>query len=335
MKTVLVSIITGQNIPNLLLIKELQGQYDELLFITTERMESENRSRHLELAAGLPPGSVERWEVDNASLSQTKKNLEVKPAEGKKYIVNITGGTKIITLGVFNHFARPGNEIVYLPIGKNLIEPVFPDGSRPPQSIITRLTLEQYLQAYGIGMKSKTATKKSFGELKLILKNFQNKGYNIKSLQEGYPPEWLNYFTGEWFEEWLYHRLKQQLNLGDDYIKTNVELLYDHPQEVLSKNDQEIDVAFIRENTLYILEAKASIRGNKAQGQGIYNFLFKLSAINKTLGLSSRPYLVTLADLGARSSDYQNELKRKMSLLKISGVIDRNGVISNSIVQYF
>lgn len=335
MKTVLVSIITEQNIPNLLLIKELEGQYDELLFITTRRMEDENRSRHLEMAAGLAPGSVERWEVDNASLSNTQKILAGKSVEGKKFIVNITGGTKIITLGIYNHFAFPGNEIVYLPIGKNLIEPVFPDGNRPPQPITTRLTLEEYLQAYGIGMKSKTETKKSFGELKLILKNFQNKGYNIKSLQEGYPSGWINYFTGEWFEEWLYFRLKQQLNLGDDFIKTNVELLYDHPQEVLSKNDQEIDVAFIRENILYIIEAKASITGKKGDGEGIYNFLFKLSAINKTLGLSSRPYLVTLADLTSRSSDYQNELKRKMSLLKISGVIDRNILKNETILQLF
>ncbi len=53
MKKVLVSVISEQTIPNLLLIKEFEGKYDDMLFISTKQMEEKGQSRWIERAAGI------------------------------------------------------------------------------------------------------------------------------------------------------------------------------------------------------------------------------------------------------------------------------------------
>ena len=45
MKRILISVLSDYLQPNFLLIKELEGEYDELIFITTEIMESKNKKK--------------------------------------------------------------------------------------------------------------------------------------------------------------------------------------------------------------------------------------------------------------------------------------------------
>ena len=64
MESILVSIISDQTIPNLLIIKELADQYQSQVFITTKKMEEAGKSLWIEKAAGIESRSIKRIVVD-------------------------------------------------------------------------------------------------------------------------------------------------------------------------------------------------------------------------------------------------------------------------------
>ena len=324
MNTILVSVISDQTIPNLLIIKELEGKYSGRIFISTKKMEKAGKSGWIERAAGLMPDSVPRIIVDENNWVDIKKKLDVFVwPENSNFLVNLTGGTKVMTLAVYEFFAHSENQIVYVPIGKNKIEEFYPDKNRQAVPIKTKLNVNEYLIAYGISYTQKTDFKKQFDELKKILKSYKNKGFDIENLFAGYPSEWKSYFTGEWFEEYLYYSIKKDLELNQDEIVSGVKLNHNDYENSL-KNDQELDIVFTFNNELYILEAKVSIGRKNLNKEQLYQIMFKLSAINKNFGLRSHPIVVTMANTEERSEDFRTDLLRKARVLGINKIVDRN-----------
>ncbi len=323
MNTILVSIISDQTIPNLLIIKELTGQYDDQVFISTKKMEETGKSIWIEKAAGLQAGSVQRIVVDENNWNDVEKKLIGHPwPQNSRFLVNLTGGTKVMTLAIYEFFSKPGNRIIYAPIGRNSSEELYPSKSSSTAPINTRITVSEYLTAHGVRFIHKKLVKKPYNELKTIYKKFKNKGYDIQTLNEGYPNEWKNYFTGEWFEEYLYFRIKHELNLPDSFILTGVELM--HFDEARTRgNDQELDVVFVFNNELYLIEAKVSLGKPPVKKEVIHQVMFKLSAINKNFGLRSHASIVTLADIHERSENFRNDLDRKIKILGFHTIIDR------------
>lgn len=324
MQTILISVISDQTIPNLLIIKEFEGQYPGQVFISTLKMESDGKSRWIELAAGLEPNSVSRVVVDENSWHDIKNKLQKYTwPENSRFLVNLTGGTKVMTLAVYEFFARPGNRIVYAPIGKNQFEELFPNRDLVPEKMFYRLNVSEYLSAYGISFIKKETPLKSLGELKTIFNSFKNKGYEINSLNDGYPPEWRNYFTGVWFEEYLFYQIKNELKLNEGFIELGVELMHFNETRT-GGNDQELDIVFTLENELYLVEAKVSLGKPPVKKEAIHQIIFKLSAINKNFGLRSHASVITLADVNDRSENFRRDLERKMKVLGIKAIIDRN-----------
>lgn len=324
MKTILVSIISDQTIPNLLIIKELAGKYQQQLFISTKKMEEAGKSFWIEKAAGIEPGIIQRIVVDENNWNDIQVKLtNFDWPESTRYIVNLTGGTKVMTLAVYESFSKPGNRIIYAPIGSNACEELYPTKTSNSVSFNTRLTVAEYLAAHGVQFICKQSARKTIKELKTIFKLFKNKRYDINSLNEGYPPEWKNYFTGEWFEEYLYFRIKDELNLPVGSILMGVELMH-FDETRTSGNDQELDIVFVFNNELYLIEAKVSLGKPPVKKEVIHQVMFKLSAINKNFGLRSHASLVTLANTDDRSENFRRDLQRKMKVLGIKKMIDRN-----------
>lgn len=323
MKPVLVSVISDQTIPNLLIIKELQDQYESMVFITTKRMEAEQKSRWIELAAGLPPDSVARITVDENNLSDIEQKLHVfQWPENTPCMVNLTGGTKLMTLAVFRHFASGENQVIYVPIGKNNIEALYPSVNTPPTPILYRLSVKEYLTAHGLNYLHKTHPLKSFKELQRIFRAYKGKNYDIDALNAGYPDEWKKYFTGEWFEEYIYFSIKKAFGLTDPYVETALEINHFNEPGKLG-NDHELDVVFTWNNELFVVEAKVSLGKLKIKSEALHQVMFKLGAISKNFGLKSNAYIITLADTNSRPGDFRKEMERKARILGIKRVIDR------------
>ncbi|MCM1322150.1 MAG: DUF1887 family CARF protein [Bacteroides sp.] len=155
---ILVNLVSEQTIPNVQFIKwyfNRNKKSIKILLISTKEMEQKDKSAHIKKALACLDSFVE-WEViqtDGNDMEKTNRIL-AEHFEKNKYkseIVNITGGTKLMSLAVFDFFKRRQNaEIYYQPIGKEL-QKLYPDYEK--YDMVELLSLQEYLDAHGISYK--------------------------------------------------------------------------------------------------------------------------------------------------------------------------------------
>ena len=127
------------------------------------------------------------------------------------------------------------------------------------------------------------------------------------------------YYSGTWFEEYTYLRIKQELCLRDQDIAMSLKIF----RNASEQNDNEVDVAFMFENTLYIIECKVSMIGyGKEPQHTIEDYLYKLAAISKDFGLIVRPYIFTLHKMEKLSDSSRKNINKRMRILGICNIID-------------
>lgn len=164
MKTILISLISEQTIPNILIAAHYKPHI--LWFISTERMEGERKTECIEntlrLKGFLPlPEDVIKAVVDQDSLSDCtdKMNALLENVVGEvEYVVNMTCGNKVMAIVAYEIFKASGEKVSigYMPLGKNEFMQIFPE--RKPfkiSKIKERLTIEEYLMSYGFKVRNK------------------------------------------------------------------------------------------------------------------------------------------------------------------------------------
>lgn len=157
------NLVSDQAIPSVLFTKEMNPS-GLFYFITTSKMESKNASEKIALALNLTSANIKVIEVLEDSLVDIEDKLQksISIEDDDEILVNITGGTKIMSLGVFNFFARLGTaKIYYLPIGKNELLQVFPLRKNTMMPLSARINLEEYLTAYGVEFHKKSFQNKN------------------------------------------------------------------------------------------------------------------------------------------------------------------------------
>ena len=156
----------------------------------------------------------------------------------------------------------------------------------------------------------------------------------------------INYLTGEWFEEYIGSIVKSDLNLSDNEILVGAKIYSNSETKELNsikslidiepKQNQvenEIDVMFIYNNSLYVIECKTSIiniikvqkekkdkNGNiiletKEKIQNILGeTIYKSDALKTKFGLFAKSYIFTLTDFKEyiRNSAYPQNNERSM-----------------------
>ena len=169
MKKILVSLISEQTIPNI--IAAAYYKPDILWCISTERMEKERKTECVENTLRLkgllsPTKNLEKIIVDQDSLTDCINKIESlieKVSNEVEYIVNITGGNKVMALAAYEIFREIGQKVVidYIPLGKNELVQIFP--RKKPLKICEireRLNLEEYLSSYGFCIQNKNSLEK-------------------------------------------------------------------------------------------------------------------------------------------------------------------------------
>lgn len=97
--------------------------------------------------------------------------------------------------------------------------------------------------------------------------------------------EELGYLTGGWFEEYVYHLIKATVNPDDIAIGVHI----DGITEI--KHNNELDVVFIKNNQLYVIECKSGIKSDSMFNEIVY----KVSALKEVLlGLDCHSYIFSL-----------------------------------------
>ena len=318
MKKLSVSIVGDQTLPNVLFLKE-KGPADLYLFVTTKKMEELNKTNHIIAGAGIEKEKVRKLIVEEDSIDKIQQALDKFMAElddEENYIayINITSGTKIMSIAVYEFFKARGKvEIFYMPVGKNIYKQLFPFTRHPEKELTYRINFHDYLASCGIKVfetkKPAFPRKIAFGLLKTYmlgaftsalaqqLKDLRNRkktscrliGGLSKILKEaGWPNhgEFLSrkeieYLSGGWFEELLYYLFEKRIKRIDQLalnIKIGKERLVN-----------EFDLMFVYENQLYVFEAKTSLKN-----LNVKDVIYKLAALKRNFGVTANAYIVTL-----------------------------------------
>jgi hypothetical protein len=155
MKKIHVSLVSDQTIPNILAICHFCP--DSLLFITTAEMEKRGKTeailRTLKSMGMDYEGRFEKIEIQGDSFVGCREGIDqwMRGNEDYEYVVNLTCGTKIMSLTAFEYFRDYGSLMVYIPIPRNELILLFPKKtSNKPVSLDVKLSVIQYLAAYGL-----------------------------------------------------------------------------------------------------------------------------------------------------------------------------------------
>ena len=397
MKTLLVSLVSDQTIPNVQLINELKDNKTEYLFITTKKMEEKGCRQWIEKATGiksvLNPIIVNEYSYDDIKHKLNEFDVSLYG----KIIVNLTGGTKVMTIAAHDFFKEEGADIYYVTgVDKKIIK-IFPGKKKLESIIMNSLSVEEYLIAYGFTVQKNDSkhvedkitrkffnmfcNKEIYNYVTVInkLRAYRNKGLKENSFDKDIAiflqsldfksdkpsclsADEIKYLTGEWFEQYVYNEIKKDFHLDDTKIlmgvklnkeikdiETNIlkQLLQtEDVQSALPKN--EIDVIFMYNGRIYVIECKTSIvdikenklgqNGEKIIKSNEINFLgetiYKADSINNKFGLFAKSFIFTMTDF--KEYIYSEDIgeaknkKRKMeelinraSMAKIS-IADRN-----------
>ena len=359
MSRVIVSIVSEQTAPNYLFIKEKYEEGDELLFISSDKFKSniDLFSKVLGKAVDsviLAPDAEEKW-------NEMKKALEEHLCDEKEYLVNLTGGTKYMTLLVYSVFEKKNSSFYYIPLPKNVILRPGQDGW---EGLKYRMTVENYFKIHGVidnnqgnvyalgkkPVKTEEYTEKFFDKFindevdfnvrtdlqayrgikkdkkhlnDIIKGEYKYDGTvkfpeieNIREFLEEieFPLECrehllkteIDYLTGGWFEEYIYHRIKRDLN--PDSIKLNIAI-----KESNNVNPNELDVVFTLGNKLFVIECKTGLKDKN--GKNLFKEIcYKASTVkDTTLGrLSAISYIISLSK--DSRDNYNKETAKKMGI---------------------
>jgi len=331
MKSAIISIVSEQTIPNVLFIKEKQQLVEFFLFITTPGMESNTKTDAIIRACHLPVSKTSRIIVDEtkpAEMSQLIKEWIDFKFSTFHLFVNLTGGTKLMTLAIHSLLKEYNASFWYLPIGLNTISEVRDDFTETLTAIKHQLSLHEYLKANGLQYSVKVGMVYTPESCSIIFNEWRKHHFVL----EHFPLQLADKLTGlalepqnapgEWFEEYVFFNLRNILHLSKGKIAASVMIFSDEQSPL---HDNEYDVMWVHDNTLHVAECKVSL-GSKPRAK-LDNVMYKLGAINKLFGLKTYSHIFTLANLRKMEGSLSPDLTRRLKILNINELNDKSTIL--------
>lgn len=321
---VLVSILSDNNIPNYLFIKEMEGVWDALVFISTSKMNE--KRRHIINTLGADNDSVTFVTIDSDDYNKSLAELSDKlPGnEGDAFLVNLTGGTKMMSLAVYKYFSEIARtEFFYVSQSATKYHSLSKGMS---YSLDYRVSLEEYFGLYGIRISREEALIKPAAQTFSEFNTVRNRNYrltyemyNANSPAFDLSAEDRRYYGGAWFEEYSYLRIKKDLSIADDRgIAHSVKIYKD---ETDKQNYNELDVVFIKDNQLCIVECKVGMTGYASKQTAkdtIEQYLYKSAAISKDFGIKVKPYIFTIHNINKLSPASLDAVSKRCEVLGVT-----------------
>lgn len=158
MAKVLISLVSQQRVPNVLAIMDpFFAGVDRYLFISTRRMENIGVVEHMLEATKVKWNRCQKLLVEADSWQDIHHALVKADFDTlDEYHINLTGGTKVMSLAVFSFFNQQKWQVsyYYLPIAKNVIQQIFSDQDSIEMPITFDIGVSEYLQSYGLSIES-------------------------------------------------------------------------------------------------------------------------------------------------------------------------------------
>jgi len=323
----IISIVSEQTIPNVLFIKDYQTKAADFLFLTTKDMERKQKTQAIIDASGIGNLPVNKIVIEEDEIKQIIAQLAENGFHEKndhQFLVNLTGGTKMMTMAVYDYFSRCNSLFYYLPIGKNQIIELDKKFNQKNLELQSRLKLYEYLVANGITYSQKDAFSYMRQATEKIFAAYKQAGFRF----DGFPTELAQELSrfeekpenvpGTWFEEYVYYQLKSNLAIQEDKIANSVMIYKDRE---IPFNDNEFDIMFVSENELHVIECKVNLSSGN-QKQKLDTALHKLGAISKNFGLRTNSYVFTLSNLHNYYGKLNGRLLRKCEILNVKPPVD-------------
>lgn len=336
--------MSEQTIPNYIFIKENFQIGDELLFISSQKMES--KIDWIISTLGYVNCTISKiiLEVNEEELWFKMCNkIRLKLTENTNYIVNLTGGTKYISMAVLRVFEDYDSEFYYIPFPKNEVLILKKDH---PIRLEYRVNIKEYLSVYNVMkegtpnliLKTPEFTKTIFkifangnftnSEFQIFdkLRAYRDKGIKdikeveiIESVNERKPQIHginlflskynfdlvkvnqlsnleVQYLTGGWFEEYVFNKIKDEINPQDISIGLKI-------KRTQNPFLNDLDVVFTLGNKLFVVECKTGILNTKMFNETVY----KATALKETLfGLPGNTFIFSL---GASDDKFERTAK--------------------------
>lgn len=339
MSKILVSLLSKYLQPNFLFIKEMDGKFDKLLFVTTKEMENEKNKSSKFLCDALrikhdKVNLVTVIEDDESNISS--KLTEVGFGDNDDYIVNLTGGTKVMSIVTYRFFCNfPNVQLYYIPEGKNEIKRL--DGKTEAIPLSYRMNLNEYFTINRLRYEAEMDFDYNEVFVNKLFEQFKAVGFNrykvskFRNAHNLQSPKEKVFYSGQWFEDYSYYRLKRQFQLDDDCICRGAKIYSDSSAlKTGNTNDNEVDVMFVRDNKLYIFECKQSLKkGNASEKDTLDSYMYKLAAIAKDFGLRVNSYILTLHRSSTLSEQLKQNAKRRCELLGLKKVLTSEDFAKN------
>ena len=333
MKRIIVSIISAQTIPNFIFIKEMFSIGDKLLFISSKKMEEkiEHITKTLNYINCPINSIVFSKDNDEESWQAMTNQIENKLSKDVCYIVNLTGGTKYMSLAIQNVFKKYNSSFFYIPFPKNYILS-FEDNIDKTKLIKYRVGVKEYMSLYNLDVVLKKTTQSyeyasHFFDL-FVNGKFSQDEYSIIDKLRAYRDKNITISKVENLEEETDKR--PRIDNLEAFIKkiefpnksgklSKYELQYItggwfeeyvyyfikekltpddlkigvEIQRTTNTNMNDLDVVFTLGNKLFVIECKTGI-GKKS----LFNeIIYKGTALKEyLLGLSANSYLFSLTD---------------------------------------
>ena len=393
-KSLLVSLISDQTIPNVQLIKEFKEDVTDYLFITTDGMEKKGARCWIENACNIKGEIIEVNEYSFADINEKLHSFDFDRFD--KVVVNLTGGTKVMTIVAEDFFKNVGAEIFYVTGKNNEYIKVFPKKAKSVFTFEKKLTVSDYLTAYGFTFSepkpamfsidvaapiaklygSDESIQANIDAIKFI-HNQRNKEKGVKTEDFGRVKPLLNeihfpfqnnqlsaaevkYLSGEWLEEYVGLKIKEELNLSDEEIfigtnifkevgngreKNNSRLLLGENANLKNADSKnEMDVMFMYKGVFYSIECKSSVIAYKTvigkDGNPIdkpYNILgetiYKSDSLKNKFGLFPKTTILTLTDLQKYWADIEDKGLRNNRMREMEDFINRANLSNIKLVD--
>lgn len=330
MSKTLVSIVSRHNVPNYLFIKHMsKNDIKKHIFVSTQKM-AENEKW---LADSVGADNIEALQsiklIDEDDYAANVKALEtaIAPEADEEFVVNLTGGTKGMSLAVHFVFSKFNSKFFTVTQNSSNVYD-FQVGCR--KKLTETISLEKYLALYGISIQSKGVPSKE-EDANNIFRQLAAKGFDknkvemLKNAHEHKNPQIKSYRSGGWFENFSYFKIKRDYDIPDEAIAQGVKVVKSTSTAISDEvkganNDNEIDVLFVKDNTLYTVECKVGL-DKKEIGECEY----KAAAIAQYLGFQVKSYIFWLNDISYCSKDLDN-IRKRSKYLQMSGIVTGEGL---------
>ncbi|HPM11855.1 MAG TPA: DUF1887 family CARF protein [Syntrophorhabdaceae bacterium] len=155
MNHVHICLVSDQTIPNILGIYHFKP--DMILFITTKEMEKKGKTTSIldvmEMMGFNYENRHKKIIVLGDSILDCHRKIDeaIQEIDESEFSVNLTNGTKIMSIAAYDYFKDYGSKMIYIPINKNEYITPFPKKAQnKPELLGLRVSVSQYLAAYGL-----------------------------------------------------------------------------------------------------------------------------------------------------------------------------------------